>query len=133
MFVRMTTTSIRIEVAAHLSTSSFINTFCRFLCSSRFRTRFIRTDNGTKFIGVNNLLKAEMKAALADIGQSQYFQQHLQDWDLEWEFGLPEASHHGGLYERQIRTMRKVIDGPEKLRPQRRKTPQPGYYKNCHD
>ena len=114
VFVCMTTTAISIEVAADLSTSSFMNTFRRFLCSSGFRTRFIRTDNGSNFIGANNLLKAEMKAALADIGRSKCFQQHLQDWDLEWEFGQPKASHHGGLYERKIRTIRKAIGGLEK-------------------
>ena len=56
-----------------------------------------------------------MKAALADIGRSKCFQQHLQDWDLEWEFGQPEASHHGGLYERKIRTIRKAIGGLENV------------------
>ena len=111
----MTATAIRIELAADLSTLSFINTFRIFLCSSGFRTRFIRTDYGSNFIGANNLLKAEMKTALADIRQSKYFQQNLQDWDLEWEFGPPEASHHGGLYERQLRTIRKAIDGLENL------------------
>ena len=36
VFVCMVTTAVRIEVAADLSTSSFINAFRRFLCSTGF-------------------------------------------------------------------------------------------------
>ena len=36
VFVCMVTTAVRIEVAVDLSTSSFINAFRRFLCSTRF-------------------------------------------------------------------------------------------------
>ena len=32
-------------------------------------------------------------------------------WKVKWEFGSPKASHHGGIYERQIRTICKAIDG----------------------
>ena len=50
---------MRIEVAVDVSTSSFINVFRRFVCSIGFQTRFIRADNGTNFVGVNNVLKKE--------------------------------------------------------------------------
>ena len=108
VFVCMVTTAVRIEVAADLSTSSFINAFRRFLCSTGFRTRFIRTDNGTNFVGANNVLKKE---ALKLIQSSSVWQAKMDEWEVEWDFGPPEASHHGGIYERQIRTIRKAIDG----------------------
>ena len=47
VFMCMITTAVRIEIAADLTSSSFINAFRRFLCSAGFRTRYIRTDNGT--------------------------------------------------------------------------------------
>ena len=59
VFVCVVTIAVRIEVAVDLSTSSFINAFRRFLCFCGFRTRFIRTDNGTNFVGANDLLKKE--------------------------------------------------------------------------
>ena len=108
VFVCMVTTAVRIEVAVDLSTSSFINAFRRFLCSTGFRTRFIQTDNATNFVGANNVLKKE---ALKLIQSSSVWQAKMNEWEVEWEFGPPEASHHGGIYERQIRTIRKAIDG----------------------
>ena len=66
VFGCMVTTAVRIEVAADLSTSSFINAFRRFLCSTGFRTRFIRTDNGILFIRV--LLKLQILRLLLLFG-----------------------------------------------------------------
>ena len=55
----MVTTAVRIEVTVDLSSSSFIYGLRRFLCSTGFQTRFIRTENGTNFVGANNALKKE--------------------------------------------------------------------------
>ena len=58
------------------------------------------------------MLKKERAAALLNLGSSTV-RQKMDEWDVEWEFNPPEASHHGGVYERQIRTIRKAIDGLE--------------------
>ena len=51
------------------------------------------------------------KEALKLIQSSSVWQAKMDEWEVELEFGPPEASHHGGIYERQIRTIRKAIDG----------------------
>ena len=73
IFVCMVNTAVRIEVAADLTTSSFMNVFRRFLCSTGFRTKFMRTDNGTNYVGANNLLKTEVQMALTTIQGSRDF------------------------------------------------------------
>ena len=37
-------------------------------------------------------------------------QKHLLKKEIEWEFNPPRASHIGGIWERQIRTVRKVME-----------------------
>ena len=107
----MVTTAIRIEVSVNLTASTFINVFQRFLCSTGFHTKFLRTDNGTNFVGANNLLRREIKAALKTKYASEELQSKMEEWKIQWKFGPPEASHHGGLYERQIRNIRKALHG----------------------
>ena len=109
VFVCLTTTAIRIELVADLTTSAFLNAFRRFLCSTGFRTKFMRTDNGTNYVGANNQLKKEVQTSLAQFQSSNYAQNKMDEWEVEWEFGPPEASHHGGIYERQIRNIRKAL------------------------
>ena len=35
----------------------------------------------------------------------------MDEWEVVWEFGTPEVSHHGGIYKRQIRNLRKALAG----------------------
>ena len=53
VFVCMVTTAVRVEVAVDLSASTFIYVFRRFLCSTCYRTTYLRTDNGTNYVGAN--------------------------------------------------------------------------------
>ena len=110
VFVCMVTTAVRVKVAVDLSASTFINVFRSFLCSTDYRTQFLRTDNGTNFVAAYNLLKQEVKAALQGMHDSNDLRNQMQSWEVRWEFGPPEASHHGGIYERQIRTIRKALN-----------------------
>ena len=49
-----------------------------------------------------------MRDALAEMKVDR-IQQHLLKHHIEWIFNPPAASHFGGVWERQIRTVRKVL------------------------
>ena len=67
----------------------------------------MHSDNGSNFIGEGR----ELKEALAEMDQSQVKQEMLKencDW-FELKLNVPTASHMGGVWECQIRTVRSVL------------------------
>lgn len=103
VFTCLVVRAIHIEVLHSLETDSFINALGRFI-SRRGTPRLIRSDNATNFVGANNALKA----ALGEWNQSK-IGETLCRQGVEWVFNTPAASHHGGVWERMVRTVRKVI------------------------
>ena len=71
----------------------------------------LRSDSGTNFVGASN----EMKRALKEFDASPKREEYLARRAIEWEFGPPYSSHHGGIFERQIRTIRKIMLGLPEL------------------
>ena len=109
VFVCMVTTAVRIEIASDLTSSPFINAFRRFLCSAGFRTRHFRTDNGTNYIGGNNLLRKDVKEALTDMGSSTDIRSQMCEWEVQWEFGPPEASHREDIMSGSFELLKKHL------------------------
>ena len=105
--VCMATTAVRIEVVHGLTTDSFLKAFRRFLSSTGHVTRKIRSDNATCFVGAKNDTEMTLKELDAEIEETGWMRKR----NICWEFGPPEASHHYGLHERQIRTIRKIMLG----------------------
>ena len=69
--------------------------------------RQLRSDQGTNFIGVRN----ELKAALSEMNQDTLKKEIARtscDW-IVFKMNIPSASHMGGTWERQIRTVRSVL------------------------
>lgn len=67
----------------------------------------MRSNNGSNFIGA----RRELKEALAEMDQDQVKTEMLKencDW-LEVKVNVPSASHMGGIWERQIRSVRSVL------------------------
>jgi hypothetical protein len=64
----------------------------------------IQSDNGTNFVGAEK----ELRIALSEWNQGK-IGKFLQQKDISWKFNPPSASHMGGVWERQIRTIRKVL------------------------
>lgn len=60
---------------------------------------------GTKFVGAKNELKKALKQC--DTKALEFF---LADKQCEFIFNAPSASHAGGVWERQIRTIRNVLN-----------------------
>ena len=97
---------VHIETTTSMDTDSFILALRRFI-SRRGPVRSIRSDNGGNFVGVEE----EMKKGLLEMDHSRikaFLLKHSCDW-IEWQKNPPESSHMGGVWERQIRTVRNVL------------------------
>ena len=97
--------AIHIEVLDDLSTDAFLNGL-RCVIALRGKIRLIRCDQGTNFVGARNELQEEYcKLDPENIARK------LSEMDCEFQMNVPSASHMGGVWERQIRTVRSVLTG----------------------
>ena len=103
LFTCLCCRAIHIEVANSLSTDSFINAFRRFV-SIRGTVSLLRSDCGTNFIGCERELRFEL-----DKIDNEKVKVHLARESCEFKFNVPTASHAGGVWERQIRSVRRVM------------------------
>ncbi|XP_014674789.1 PREDICTED: uncharacterized protein LOC106814920 [Priapulus caudatus] len=110
IFTCLTTQAIHIEVSHSLDTGSYINAMRKFI-AHRGQVVKMRSDNGTNFVGA----KKELKDAVNGWNKEQIHNTMLQ-LNVDWEFN-PPASGHRGVWERLIRSIRKVLEST--LREQR--------------
>ncbi|XP_038154235.1 uncharacterized protein LOC119791920 [Cyprinodon tularosa] len=103
MFTCLTIRAVHIEVADSLDTSACINVLRRFV-SRRGQVSIIRSDNGTNFVGAEK----ELREALKNLNQSE-IEKTMQKKGIKWIFNSPAASHEGGTWERQIRSVRRIL------------------------
>ena len=106
LFTCMASRAVHLEVTKDLSTDAFINALRRFM-ARRGYVRKIQSDNGTNFLGADN----EMKALFKEMDHqkiSKFAIANGFDW-VTWKRNVPCASHMGGVWERQIRTVRSVF------------------------
>ena len=99
--------AIHIETSESLETDSFILALRRFI-ARRGHVRLLRCDNGTNFVGARNELLSATKE-MDPTKVKNFLLNHGTDW-MHWKFNPPYASHMGGLWERQIRTVRSVLE-----------------------
>ncbi|XP_033102428.1 uncharacterized protein LOC117105411 [Anneissia japonica] len=104
LFTCLVSRSVHIEVASSLSTDSFLNAFRR-LVARRGAVKQLRSDQGTNFIGVSR----ELREAMTEMNQEDLKSQLLH-LNCNWLFNVPTASHHGGVWERMIKTVRSILD-----------------------
>lgn len=103
IFTCMASRAVHLEMAYSLDTSSCINAIRRFI-SRRGQVSHIKSDNGTNFIGAER----ELREALSELNHEK-IQNALLHSGVTWTFNTPAASHHGGVWERVIRMIRKVL------------------------
>ena len=104
LFTCLSIRAVHIEVVSSLDTDSFLNALRRFV-ARRGQPEEIRSDNGTNFVGANHELRKAIKAWNQD-----KINEFLVQRNVRWTFNPPKASHHGGAWERCIRTVRKVLN-----------------------
>ena len=92
------------EVAFSLETDSFIQAFRRFI-NRRGPPEHMYSDNGTNFKGGHK----ELQDGLAAVNKRSV-NNFLVQRGIEWHFNPPGASHMGGVWERIIRSVRKILE-----------------------
>lgn len=105
LFTCMSIRAIHIEVAQALDTDSFLCAFFRF-AARRGNPSKLYSDNGTNFKGAEQ----DIKQCLRKWDQDQIHRK-LSERECEWVFSAPKSSHQGGVWERQIRSVRRVLRG----------------------
>ena len=108
LFTCLASRAVHIETADTLETDSFINALRRFV-ARRGPVREVRSDQGTNIVGAER----ELKKALDELDHSA-IQRSLSrdfnaDWIIQWKQNPPAASHMGGVWERQIRSVRSTL------------------------
>ena len=99
LFTCLNSRATHIEPLPHLDTTSMKNAIRRFICI-RDPCKRLRSDHGTNFIGVKN------QEACID---PEELSREVQKYNCEWELTPPKASHFGGIWERQIQTIKKIL------------------------
>ena len=103
IFTCLTTRAVHLELAADLSTDSFLNVLRRFL-SRRGPVFHFYSDNGSNFVGGERILRESI---------NQWNQHQIEEFLLQkaaqWTFNPPNASHMGGAWERLIRSVKRIL------------------------
>ncbi|XP_074641192.1 uncharacterized protein LOC141898938 [Tubulanus polymorphus] len=103
IFTCLVTRAVHLEVSPTLDTSGCINAYRRFI-ARRGNVRLIRSDNGTNFVGTNRELQRNI-----DCWNKDQIHDFLLQNNVKWIFNPPGASHFGGVWERLIRSVRKIL------------------------
>ena len=102
----MSSRAIHIETANTLKTDAFINALRRFQVE-RGPICQLRSDRGTNFVGAHRELKESLKEIDQDKARTCLMKEK-REW-INFKLNPPSASHMGGSWERQIRTVRAVL------------------------
>ena len=101
MFCCLGSRAVHLELIYDVSTDSTVNGIRRFQ-ARRGAVKRLMCDCGSNFVGA----KRELVAAWSQLSIGI----KLAGEGIQWDFIPPKASHHGGVYERLIRTVRRVFE-----------------------
>ncbi|XP_062248605.1 uncharacterized protein LOC133957162 [Platichthys flesus] len=99
LFTCLCSRAVHIETLDDLTTDAFMNAL-RTVMAIRGPVRQIRCDQGTNFMGARRVLSELLKGI--DPERQRAF-------GCEFVLNVPSASHMGGVWERQIRTVRSIL------------------------
>lgn len=104
IFTCLAVRAVHLEVASSLDTDACLNAIRRFV-ARRGQVKEMYSDNGTNLRAAD----IELKHALQQWNSSQ-ITRNLQQKGIQWHFNPPAGSHHGGSWERLIRSVRKILN-----------------------
>ena len=94
LFTCLASRAVHIEISHSLDTNSFIHALRRFI-ARRGSPEIIKSDNGTNFHGGER----ELRIALSEWNQCE----------IKWIFNPPTASHMGGVWERIVQSVKRIL------------------------
>ena len=109
LFTCLCSRAVHIELLDDMTTDAFINAL-RALIALRGNVRQLHSDQGTNFVGA----RREFLEAVKEMDQ-----ECLKQLGCEFVMTPTSASHMGGAWERQIRTIRSVLTSSLDLASQR--------------
>ena len=104
IFTCLNSRAIHIEVLETMEANSFIFALRRFF-AIRGPVAKLRCDQGTNIVGG----KSQLDDALSEMDQTR-IHKFTAEQGCEWIFNPPHMSPFGGVWERQIGTVRRVLD-----------------------
>jgi len=112
LFTCLATRAVHLECAFSLDVDSFLLAFTRFI-NRRGSPEELWSDNGLNFVGANR----ELRKSIREWNQSA-FQSNMALRGIKWRFNPPAACHQGGVWERLVRSVKRVLNaiaGPSKM------------------
>ncbi|XP_052818318.1 uncharacterized protein LOC128244343 [Mya arenaria] len=104
LFTCLTIRAIHIEVVPEMSSSAFTNALRRFI--ARYgNVKLFRSDRGTNFVGSVNELGID--AVNVEDGEIHRL---LKSNGVVWVFNPPHAPHMGGVWERMIGPVKRILN-----------------------
>jgi len=103
LFTCLVVRAVHIKIVHLLDTDGFVNALRRFI-NLRGKPTTIYSDNGTNL----HAGEKEIHESLADWNQRS-IHEFLRQKNVTWKFNPPAASHHGGVWERVIRSVHKIL------------------------
>ena len=103
VFTCLNVRAVHIEVLHSMDADSFLNAFRRFSARRGLPLK-VWSDNGSNFVGA----QSELCKALKAMDKAKVVAYAVRN-EIEWHFNPPGASHMGGVWERIIRTIRRVL------------------------
>ena len=107
LFTCMASRAVHIEIAHSMNADSFIQALRRFI-SRRGTIRELRSDTGTNFTGA----ESELERAFDEMYDK--VKTELLKEGIDWIKNPATATNFGGVWERQIRSVRSVMNAPIK-------------------
>ena len=112
LFTCLYSRGVHLETLLSMDAPSFIMAFSRFE-AIRGECLYLKCDAGSNFMGARNMEEQERQER--DEMIEQIDSEWAKEWMREgkgklWEVNPPKASHFGGVWERAIGSIRKVMD-----------------------
>ncbi|XP_070134695.1 uncharacterized protein [Drosophila bipectinata] len=103
LFTCLTTRAIHLELAHDLSTDSCIIAIRNFVCR-RGPVCKLRSDNGKNFVGADREARR-----FGDVFETERIQSELSSRSIEWVFNCPSNPSEGGVWERMVQCVKRVL------------------------